>query len=524
MKLPPKYGVVTLGIILGFFFLVACTSTTILLNSGYSDESELEDSWVMLGGLTYNSVSLRIRNEEEVGLSRLVVTNDASDIVVLDKSINGSSNDFVTSVTISELNSSTTYSYEVLDSRNISLNSGTFKTAPVEGSRSNFKFAASGCAMSRTQNEVFSMIQDDNPLFFIHIGDIHYEDISENDVGLRVRALDRMMASPHRRRFHASLPMTYIYDDHDWLGNDSNGLGSGKESALETYRVAMPYHDPLPSSQSSYHAFSIGTVRFILTDLRSDATRTQLISDAQKEWFFGELRNSSDYDFVVWISSLPWGGAFEEGDDAWKAFPDQRREISEFISNVVPNNLIAVGGDAHMVAFDDGSNTYYGRNSTSKSFPILQTAPLDRHGSFKGGLYSDGCKSFSLDRNHQYSVIEFLGDAPEGPCLKIVSYRITLTNKKEEIFSKMLCGGDIFTESNPGIGSCDAMPFSPPTLSLVVVSSCLLAFVFMETCFLAFPVWKASTISLFILLMYSLTLLMGWAIPKGRGIGQVRHI
>ena len=83
MKLPPKYGVVTLGIILGFFFLVACTSTTILLNSGYSDESELEDSWVMLGGLTYNSVSLRIRNEEEVGLSRLVVTNDASDIVVL---------------------------------------------------------------------------------------------------------------------------------------------------------------------------------------------------------------------------------------------------------------------------------------------------------------------------------------------------------------------------------------------------------------------------------------------------------
>jgi hypothetical protein len=201
------------------------------------------------------------------------------------------------------------------------------------------------------------------------------------------------------------------------------------------------------------------------------------------------------------------------------SYPKQRQEISEFISSVVPNNLLAIAADAHMVAFDDGSNTYFGSNTTAKSFPILQTAPLDRHGSFKGGLYSDGCKAHFFDRNHQYSVIEFLGDTSDSPCLKLVSYRLTRRGKKEEIFSKTICG-DVFTKSNPGAGSCDATYFSVPSLALLIVSGLLLAVSLVQTFFLGYAIWKACSISFLVIIVYGLTLLMGWAIPSRRGISQ----
>lgn len=160
----------------------------------------------------------------------------------------------------------------------------------------------------------------------------------------------------------------------------------------------MPYYAPLPSSNSAYHAFTIGSVRFIISDLRSEANDLSIFSDQQKEWLIGELSQSDKFDFVVWVTSKPW---IEESNDdalsdAWKGYPADRRELSTIISTMIPKkNLIAISADAHMVAFDDGSNTYYGGDSAEnttppnqsaiQSFPILQSGPLDRLASFKGG-------------------------------------------------------------------------------------------------------------------------------------------
>jgi hypothetical protein len=46
-----------------------------------------------------------------------------------------------------------------------------------------------------------------------------------------------------------------------------------------------------------------------------------------------------------------------------------------------------VSGDAHMLAFDDGSHTDYS-GSGRAGFPLLQAAALDRKPSVKGGPYS----------------------------------------------------------------------------------------------------------------------------------------
>jgi hypothetical protein len=51
------------------------------------------------------------------------------------------------------------------------------------------------------------------------------------------------------------------------------------------------------------------------------------------------------------------------------------------------DNLLMVSGDAHMLAYDDGSHTDYSREGGT-GFPLLHAAALDRKPSVKGGPYS----------------------------------------------------------------------------------------------------------------------------------------
>ena len=48
-----------------------------------------------------------------------------------------------------------------------------------------------------------------------------------------------------------------------------------------------------------------------------------------------------------------------------------------------------LGGDAHMIAIDDGSNSDYATGGGA-AFPVFHASPLDRSPSIKGGPYSEG--------------------------------------------------------------------------------------------------------------------------------------
>jgi hypothetical protein len=50
---------------------------------------------------------------------------------------------------------------------------------------------------------------------------------------------------------------------------------------------------------------------------------------------------------------------------------------------------VIVGGDAHMVALDDGSHADYSGTGRAR-LPVVHGAALDRHSEVKGGPYSEG--------------------------------------------------------------------------------------------------------------------------------------
>lgn len=56
-----------------------------------------------------------------------------------------------------------------------------------------------------------------------------------------------------------------------------------------------------------YSAFTVGSVRLSITDLRSNADRSkkQLLGDNQMSWFKQELQRAKKMDVVVWMSTRP---------------------------------------------------------------------------------------------------------------------------------------------------------------------------------------------------------------------------
>lgn len=261
----------------------------------------------------------------------------------------------------------------------------TFPQGPAS-----FTIAFASCARTGSEHEVFATILRHNPLFFLHLGDLHYLDIDKNDPELFRNAYAAVHASKTQSELYRNIPIAYIWDDHDYGPDNSDGDSPSREASCLTYRECVP-HYPLPAgggAKAVYQAFTAGRVRFILTDLRSEgaAPSETAMSPSQLKWFEGELKRSRDQrQLIVWASTFGWIG--ETG--GWSEFAKQRKGIADFIKKESIENLVVLCGDAHMLAIDDGTHSGYAGSGGTR-FPVMQAAALDQTGSVKGGPYTQG--------------------------------------------------------------------------------------------------------------------------------------
>lgn len=169
----------------------------------------------------------------------------------------------------------------------------------------------------------------------------------------------------------------------------------------------MPHSgvDPDPDS-SIAQAFTIGRIRFVLSDTRSHRTDTTMLGGDQLHWLIDELVTSSQtHAGVVWVNPTPWIADAGPDADNWSAYADERQQIADALTDADVGNVIIVSGDAHMVAIDDGTSSGYASNGDT-GFPVLHAAPLDRRGSVKGGPYSHG----TFPGSGQYGKLEISDD------------------------------------------------------------------------------------------------------------------
>ena len=266
---------------------------------------------------------------------------------------------------------------------------GAFTTFPVERAPASFGLAFASCTATGSRGRVFDTIGEvePRPRVFVITGDMHYENLTSKRTESFLDAFDMVHRSGAQRRLYNSMPMAYVWDDHDYGDNDSDARSPSRAAARSAYRLAVPsYLDPDQHGPINQE-FTIGRVLVLMTDNRSERAETpgHLFGQKQERWLIERI-NDCSWPLVIWVSSTPWISS-DAGSDNWGAYGEQRRRIANGIGERNAN-LLMVSGDAHMVAIDDGSNSAYG--GPGSGFPVLHAAALDRRGSTKGGPFSHG--------------------------------------------------------------------------------------------------------------------------------------
>lgn len=283
---------------------------------------------------------------------------------------------------------------------------GRLRTLPEPGKPASFRLAFASCT-DQPEGKALDAVVKQDPLLFIITGDLHYDDIAVDDPARFIAAYERNLGATAFGRLFRALPVAYVWDDHDYGGNDS-GLGSAARPAVHAqYRRFVP-HWPLalpgadaPIAQSTV----LGRVRLVITDLRSERTDDTLLGAAQKAWFLGQVAEAARArQFLLWVSSVPWNGKPQGGKDRWQSYTAERTEIAD-AAKAVGVKMAIIAGDAHMVAIDDGTNSDFATGG-GMPIPVFQAAALGRTGSYKGGPYSHGARPGS----GQFGVMEVTDD------------------------------------------------------------------------------------------------------------------
>lgn len=295
---------------------------------------------------------------------------------------------------------------------------GEFRTMPPAGAAEGFIFACSSCAGDLdnvngiSNHAVFDTIRNLDPLFFVHLGDLHYKNITTNTPSLYRAGIDDVLAQSRQHLLYRRAPIVYTWDDHDYANNNSDRLDPGRPAAAQVYRERVPsYALPDPSNIGVYQSFTCGRVLFIVSDTRSyrdpsadpDTSSKTMLGSVQKAWM-EDVLSSSDAEAFVWCNPTPWMGL---AADTWAGYTNEADELVEMFDQYGwLDRMVCLNGDYHGLAMDSGAGNAKG------GFPVAIFGSLDSvlPGGTGSSQYDQGT---TIPGNNQYGTVQVIdnGDA-----------------------------------------------------------------------------------------------------------------
>lgn len=319
-------------------------------------------------------------------------------------------------ITATGLDPSTQYHYAIEDDGAIdTAKVGAFRTFGPEGEPESFTGVVSGCAGTSSSphlhspgvsnSPIFDTIRGLDPDLFIHLGDRNYGNITANDPAAFRDVYDRVMAAPRQEQLYRLVPTVYVWDDHDFANNDSDGSEASRPAVSQVYRERVPSY-PLPAGVGDnpiYHSFTRGRVLFIVSDTRwARVPGATMLGAAQKAWMESVL-SASSAEALVWCNPTPWMGG---SADTWAGFVSERNEMIDLFDGYGwLDRMVCLNADYHGLGMDTGGGNL---ELTGAPFPVWLWCSLDSPASGTGSnQYDMGPTSPGADR---YGILEVADD------------------------------------------------------------------------------------------------------------------
>ena len=422
------------------------------------------------GNVTPTSATVSVRlNAPGLRVRVVVSTNDRlSSAVFSPARTTAAASGNIVKLDVEGLQPATDYDYGIEVAgvlRPETVSRGKFRTFP-QGAGS-FRLAFSSCGDFQDPDQrAYAAILADQPLLFVQTGDLHYKDTNTTVAEDYRRNYDSILANRNQGALFRGVALAYMWDDHDFTGDDSNGSAVGAATARSVYREYVPHYPINVTGGTIAQAFTVGRVRVIMSDLHSasagaaaaESAAKSRLGSAQKAWFKQELIAARDAGFplILWVSTSPWIDPAQLGVDTWAGFATERTELANFIKDNRIKNLAMLSGDMHALAYDDGANSDYAVGGGAP-LVVLHAAPLTRLGAPKGGPYAAG----PLPGNLQYGLLDVTD--PGG-----ASVQVRFSGKRVDEGAKLTFQ---FTASTAGIVAGGGAPANGADRAFVNVST-----------------------------------------------------
>lgn len=291
---------------------------------------------------------------------------------------------------------------------------------------------------------------------YLCLGDLHYYDLGSGNhgigggasVGNYRRAYEDVLLQPRQHQLYREVPWMYMWHDHGYGPNNSDGTHTGKNNASQVYRERVPHH-PLEvggSTGSLYHSVQIGRVLMVLWDdmfNRSPAADTDnasktMLGSAQKTWFDGLLAATSAEALVIVTGDVNWNQTADAGNYSWRGYTTERAELVDMVlDNGFGGKTAMLKGDAHRTRLDSGANNPNG------GWPVLVGGPIDSNPS--------GPNAANYDRGGtsvrgSYGVVDVKDRGSAGIAITLAGYTM---GRRSRSYTLQTEGRTIIPAGNP---------------------------------------------------------------------------
>lgn len=384
----------------------------------------------LVGGVTHNSARLFVwsADSSEVTVRYTLEPSNWNQTNIL--TLKPGKDNAVT-FDLTNLLSDTTYFYKV-KIKDSETGVQRFKTFPSPSYKGYLNFAFGSCQSFRSlpPNEpVFDIIKRYEPRIFLQCGDWGYPDTTDKypqDSNFFALDYQRVLESYHARywggqiqQLFSTTPIDYVYDDHDYVNDNSSALSSSiygnkftevpfspiaRRNIIDAYHHLFPHYNLPDTSKGIYHTIRMGNAEFFVCDNRADRSPNlnslknsgndiyvfdppaghSILGETQMQWLLNGLKNSTaQWKFIVTgvsfnkgykkvIDAISGNAAIQNFSfpgldfspksllgsvvDTWAGFPQDQDRLIQFTKDNNIKNVIFLTSDSHTSAMDDGTN------------------------------------------------------------------------------------------------------------------------------------------------------------------------